>query len=90
MEQIAGTLAINGAHLYYEQAGSPDSPGHPLLLIHGVCQLSSVLLSHPIVRLYVMILIQDVEPLYLTIPQEALQHGKSNRAVRCDHHWCRA
>jgi 3-oxoadipate enol-lactonase len=35
MEQIAGTLAINGAHLYYEQAGSPDSPGYPLVLIHG-------------------------------------------------------
>src|SRR6266566_308505 len=35
MEQIAGTLAINGAHLYYEQAGSPGSPGHPLVLIHG-------------------------------------------------------
>ena len=31
MEQIAGMLAINGTHLYYEQAGS----GHPLVLIHG-------------------------------------------------------
>jgi 3-oxoadipate enol-lactonase len=31
MEQIAGTLAINRTHLYYERAGS----GHPLVLIHG-------------------------------------------------------
>ena len=31
MEQIAGMLAINGTHLYYERAGS----GHPLVLIHG-------------------------------------------------------
>jgi 3-oxoadipate enol-lactonase len=31
MEQIADMAAINGTHLYYEQAGS----GHPLVLIHG-------------------------------------------------------
>jgi 3-oxoadipate enol-lactonase len=31
MEQVAGVAAVNGTHLYYEQAGS----GHPLVLIHG-------------------------------------------------------
>jgi len=31
MEHMAGRVAVNGTHLYYEQAGS----GHPLVLIHG-------------------------------------------------------
>jgi 3-oxoadipate enol-lactonase len=31
MEHTAGMVAVNGTHLYYEQAGS----GHPLVLIHG-------------------------------------------------------
>ena len=31
MEQVAGMVAINGTHLYYERAGS----GHPLILLHG-------------------------------------------------------
>jgi 3-oxoadipate enol-lactonase len=31
MEYTAGMVAVNGTHLYYEQAGS----GHPLILIHG-------------------------------------------------------
>ena len=31
MEYTAGMVAVNGTHLYYEQAGS----GHPLVLIHG-------------------------------------------------------
>jgi 3-oxoadipate enol-lactonase len=31
MEPTTGLVAVNGTHLYYEQAGS----GHPLVLIHG-------------------------------------------------------
>ena len=31
MEHTTGMVAVNGTHLYYEQAGS----GHPLVLIHG-------------------------------------------------------
>ena len=31
MEHMAGRAAVNGTHLYYEQAGS----GQPLVLIHG-------------------------------------------------------
>lgn len=31
MEHMAGSIAVNGTHLYYEQAGY----GHPLVLIHG-------------------------------------------------------
>ena len=31
MEHMAGRVAVNGTHLYYEQAGS----GYPLVLIHG-------------------------------------------------------